>query len=161
VELGSMALDGSFEIGLFRKGAGEVNLTQSSIQGNVTLTFLNMTPGTYMAEITVTADNGNRSVATSKFGVKSQIAYNLTTRDSTNTRNYFKASEAVYVDIAPSVPQDTSVIMITPDGSKASLPASPTVTITASQKSSAGWYMLRLESSTGIAYATAMFQVKS
>jgi hypothetical protein len=77
-------------------------------------------------------------------------------------RNKFKSSEAVYIHIGPSLPSDASVIVIAPDGSKASYPAeSSQVALSASQKAQAGWYLLRLESDTGIVYSTAMFQVSS
>lgn len=157
------SVNGNLEIELFRKGAGEVNETQAPIQGNTTVTFLDMTPGAYMVEIIMEADNGDKAIATKKFGVKSLVSYNLTIKDTSNvTRNYFKASENVYIHIEPSIPSDSSIILIAPDGTKATLPAdSSPVTITASEKSDAGWYLLRLESDTGIVYTTAMFQVKS
>jgi hypothetical protein len=156
-------LNGSLDIELFRKGAGQVNSTQSSIEGNTTVTFMDMTPGAYMAEVRMVADNGDKAISNEKFGVRSLVAYSLTTKDASNTRSYFKASEPVYIHIAPSIPSaGSSIIIISPDGSKATLPAgSSPVSLSASQKSQAGWYMLRLESGTGIVYATAMFQVKS
>ncbi len=159
----SSYINGSFEVELFRKGAGQVNDTSGSIEGNTTLTFLNMTPGAYMAEIRMTADNGDKAIATAKFGVRSSVAYSMTTKDASNvTRSYFTTSEAVNIDIGPSIPSDSSVVMVAPDGSKASLPAdSSTVTVPASQKPDAGWYLLRLESDTGITYATSMFKVKT
>jgi hypothetical protein len=157
------SVNGTLDIELYRKGAGEVNETQASIEGNTTITFLNMTPGAYMAEIRMVADNGDKAIATEKFGVKSLVAYSLTTKDSSNvTRSYFTKPETVYIHIEPSIPSDSFIILVGPDDSKTSLPAdSSPVTITASQKSQAGWYLLRLESDTRIAYETAMFQVKS
>ena len=129
-------MNGTFTIELFRKGSGEVNETTVSITGNATLTFLNMTPGSYMAELVMIADNGNRSIEDSKFGIKSQVGYGLTTKDASNrTRCYFKSSEAVYLDISPSVPAGSSIIMVAPDGSRDSLPSSSTVTLLVIRKS--------------------------
>lgn len=155
-------MNGTFSIELFRKGLGEVNETTGSITGNATVTFFNITPGSYMAELVMVADNGNRSIEDSKFGVKSHVGYVLTTKDSSNrTRSYFKSSEAAYLEISPSVPAGSFIIMVAPDGSRSSLPASSTVTIPASIKAAQGWYALRLESSSGIVYLTSMFQVKT
>jgi hypothetical protein len=156
-------INGSLDIELFRKGAGKVNETTGSIVGNTTLTFLNMTPGAYMIEVRMLSDASEKAIATDKFGVKSFVVYTMATKDSSNvTRSYYTSSEGVTVEISPSVPADSSVIMISPSGTRTSLPAdSSSVSISASQKSAAGWYMLRLESSTGIVFATSMFQVKS
>jgi hypothetical protein len=87
----------------------------------------------------------------------------LTSKDSSNvSRNYYTASEIVYVHIGPSLPSDSSLIVIAPDGTKSSVPADSTpITISASQKATAGWYLLRLQSDSGIVFATSMFKVAS
>jgi hypothetical protein len=156
-------MNGSIVVELMKRGAGLVNTTTGQLDGNGTVTFMNKSPGSYMAKISMTANNGDKAVSSSKFGVKSFIVYTLTTKDaSNNSRGYFTTSEQVTVLIGPSLPPISSLILIAPDGSKGSMPAdSLSLAIAAAQKSSAGWYLLRLESNTGIVFATGMFQVKA
>jgi hypothetical protein len=136
-------MNGSVTIELMKRGLGLVNTTTGQLDGNGTITYMNKSPGSYMAKISMTANNGDKAVSSAKFGVKSFIVYTLTTKDaSSNNRGYFKTSEDVTVVIAP--PAD-----------------SLSLTVSAAQKSSAGWYLLRLESRTGIVFATGMFQVKT
>ena len=157
-------VDGSATIRLMERRLGVVNTTTVIVSSNglVNITYLNKSVGAYMAEIEITGNAGEKGYARAMFGVKPNTTYSLTTKDSTGTneRKKFKSGETVSVDIAPSLPSGANIVLIKPDDSTATIPAtSTTLTLSSSYLDQTGWYVIRLDSSTVTGITGTMIQV--
>ncbi len=156
---GTEQINGTAYITLMKELEGIVSETTVQIlNGYANYTFTNLNSGAYTIEVEVVSTNNDKAVKRIHFKISPTTTYNITISYSGVERKVFNRGSTISLNITPTPPQNSSLLLINPSDTITELPSS-TTSISIPSNATTGYYTLRLKTPTINNVGSVTFEV--